>query len=309
MLRCVLYNADGQKICPPPLLSLTVETDEGVPADALYAVFPYTECGELARIRVYMDETLVFVGIIDEQEHVESASGRYMKLSARSLAAHLLDNEAAPCGYDHPSAKLIYERYVRQFGIRLSEKNDAVYFGEQNIVKGDSCWSVLKSFCIGCYSSAPRVSADGVLYMKGLPHEKSVCFGSAPGEVRYTRFSECVKRCEEISDIYVKTSNAGGYTFPIENADALYRGIRRRRYLNAVLTESPMRCADAMISNGRVKAMIYKLRCPSCLLGREGELVRISDRETVDGLYISALRYHMNADGEYTDVTLKRRTS
>lgn len=309
MLRCVLYDADGGEYLLPAPLSLTVEMDENVPADSLYAVFPYAEYGELCRISVYRDDTLVFSGVVDEEERIESGAGRNLCISARSPAALLLDNEAAPCGYDHPSAMLMYERYARDFGIRLSESDDAVYFGEQDVLKGASCWSVLRSFCTACYSSAPRVSGTGVLYMKGLPHHGTLRFGNGAGEVRYTKLSECIRRCEEISEVYVKIENGGSYSLPIENRDAAQRGIRRRRYLNATLTESPMRCADAMIRNGRAKGYALKLRCPVCLLGHEGDAAVLSDSrfDGERGLYISAMRYHMSADGEYTDLTLKRR--
>lgn len=309
MLSCVLQDVHGNRITAPRLLSLRVNIDEGVPADSLYAVFPYTETEELAAITLYDGDTTVFIGVIDEEEHERSAQGEYLKVSARSLAAHLLDNEAMPCAYDHPSMRFIYERYVQPYGITLCADDDAVYFGEQSILKGSSCYRVLKKFCTACYSSVPRISSVGVLYPKGMQREQTTVFGS--GGVRYTALSEINKRCEEISTVYVKTSNMVSYTLPIENARAKERGIRRVRYLNAALTESPMHCADAMIHNGDAKAYTVRLRCPTCLLGTEGNRARLQDT-VIDGnndLYISALHYRMNAEGEYTDVILKRRTS
>ena len=307
MLRCVLRDVNGKQIIMPRLLSLRVDIDEGVPADSVYAVFPDMKTEELAGITLYDGDVPVFVGIVDEEEHERDERGEYLKVSARSLAAHLLDNEAAPGSFDHPSLSLIAERYVKPFGIRLNSGGDAVYFGEQSITKGSSCWRVLKSFCIACYSAAPRISSVGELFPKGIQRDEVTVFGR--GGFRYTALREIRKRCEEISAVYVKTDHAGSYTLPVENTRAKERGVRRTRYLNAALTESPMRCADAMIANGSAKAYAIRLCCPCCLLGREGTRAVLDDSASgkTDDLYISAVHYRITDDGEYSDVTLKRR--
>ncbi len=309
MLSCVLTDIGGREIAAPPLLSLSVNIDEGVPADSLYAVFSYADFGELTQIKLTDGEKLLFVGIVDEQEHEQSGQGEFLKISARSPAAFLLDNEAMPCAYDHPSMRLIYERYVAPYGIAAAQDDDAVYFGEQAILKGFSCWRALKKFCAACYSSLPRISSVGVLYPKGAVSDKTVRFGE--NGVRYTSLSVTNKRCEEISAVYVKPSDTSSYTVPVENRDAIRRGIRRERYLNAALTESPMRCADLMLKNSRAKAYAIKLRCPSCLIGCEGYRADLRDSSVSaeKDLYISAVHYRMTADGAYTDVTLKRRNS
>lgn len=309
MVKVTLIDRDGAEWTPRAIWKLVIEVDEGAPADSLYAEFPYTACPESVGVRVFSDGVEVFCGVVDEEEHVSDNSGETLRISARSKAALLLDNEAAPCGYDHPSAALMYERYAKPFGITLSETDDAVYFGEQSVLKGASCYSVLKNFCTACYSSLPRVSGTGALSLKGMMKEDETRFGNGEGEVRFLSLSESRKRCEEISEVIVKTSDSGGYALPIKNQSALSRGIVRRRYLNATLNQSPMRCADAMIANGQRKAYSIKLRCPSCLLGHEGDRARVNSERIAlpDDLYISALRYRLTAGGEYTDVTLKRR--
>lgn len=309
MLRCVLHDVEGHDVIMPRLAALVMKIDEGVPADSLYAVFPYTETRELCGITVYDDSKTVFVGVVDEEAHERDARGGYLTVSARSLAAHLLDNEAMPCAYDHPSFSLIYGRYVKPYGILSGDSDDAVYFGEQSVTKGSSCWKVLKTFCTACYSSVPRVSSTGVLYPKGILRKEKLVFGT--GGIPYTSVNEIRKRCEEISAVYVKTSNVDAYTLPVINDEAYRRGVRRVRYLNAVLTESPMSCADAMIENGTKKAYAVRLRCPSCLIGAEGKTAALHDEELGDreDLYVGAVYYRMTKDGEYSDVTLKRRST
>ena len=308
MLRCVFRDIKGQRVIMPRLLSLQVNVDENVPADSLYAVFPCMATDELVGVTLYDGDKPLFIGVVDEEERERGAQGNFLKVSARSLAGLLLDNEAMPCVYEHPSLSLIYERYVKPYGIALDGDDDAFCFGEQSVTKGSSCWRVLKKFCNACYSSTPRVSSVGVLYPKGISRGRVTDFGE--GGICYTALREIGKRCEEISTVYVKTSNVGTYSLPVKNPSAAARGVRRERYLNAVLTESPMRCADAMIANGSAKAYEIRLRCPSCLLGREGD--RAILRDAVIGerndLMISAVHYRMTADGEVSSVTLKRRT-
>lgn len=307
MLRCVLRDVNGTEIIMPELLSLQVNVDEGVPADSLTATFVNMMTAQLTGITLYDDDVPVFIGVVDEEERRHDPQGEYLTISARSLAAHLLDNEAEPCSYVHPSLGLIYERYVQPYSIALTDSDDAVFFGEQSVMKGSSCWRVLKNFCTACYSSVPRISSVGELFPKGILQNKTILFG---GEgVRCTSIREVQKRCEEISAVYVKASNAGTYSLPVENISAKERGVRRVRYLNAMLSESPMRCADAMLRNGDKKAYAIHLCCPSCLLGREGYRARLKDTVIGDreDLYISAVHYRVTTDGAYSNVTLKRR--
>lgn len=309
MLRCVWKDIKGREIITPYPLTMSVSVDEKVPADSLNVEFPYVETDELCEITVLNDDRTVFHGIVDEEEKVIYRDGEYLRISARSLAALLLDNEAMPCVYDHPTAGFIYERYVAPFGIKCADLDDAVSISEQTIAKGASCWSVLKNFCIASYATPPRISSDGVLYMKGLQERERIRFGK--GGVSYLRISELNKRSAELSAVRVKTENPGNYNLCVSNKDAQKRGIKRERYLNALLSDSPMRCADMMLRNGADKAYSLKLRCLGCLLGAEGSIAELDDPVLGErtGLYVSSLQYRLTANGEYTDVRLKRRNS
>lgn len=309
MLSFVMTDIDGAEHTLTRPLSLTIRMDEDVPADDCYAVFAYREIGELTSIKVYDGDRLVFVGIVDEQEHFVGEEGRLLKISARSLAAHLLDNETEPGCYSHPSASLIFERHVEPYGIRRIEDDDAVYYGEQAVNKGMSQWAVVKNFCSACYSASPRVSADGVLWMKGLPNAGEVVFSDTGGGITYTQISETIKRCEEISRVNVKVSDDGGYAYQLDNSDAILRGIRRERYLNAVLSSTPMTCADAMLQNGVDASYGVKLVCPGFLWDKLGFDAVVKNRllGEKDDLYISGVTYRLDQNGGSSTLKLKRR--
>lgn len=290
-------------------LTLTLKTDEGIPADSLEAVIPDEVMGEPALIRLCEDEKTVFTGVVDEYTRIVDRHGVKAAVSARSMAAYLLDNEAMPQNYDHPSAALIYERHVKSYGILVGDIDDTPLLGELTVTKGMSEWGVVRSFCMACYSCEPWLSSDGRLYMRGLPHSGRAVFTDNRGGIGYTALRSSIRRCTEISTVQVKVSNSQGYTLPVCNTEATDRGIVRRRYINAVLTSSPMHCADVMIENGRAASQDIRLECPGRhlgLLGRDAQ-VNSSIMGERGGLYVSGLRYSLTNGSEVTTVTLKRR--
>lgn len=311
MLSFVFEDTEKREHIFDSPLSLTLRMDEDVPADDLYAVFPYADVGELTKVAVYDGGVTVFIGVVDEQERVINEKGCFLRISARSLAAHLLDNEAAPQNYNHPTASLIYERYVKPFGILWDEQDDAAYFGEQTIPKGTSRWAVLKNFCAACYSTTPRITADGRLRMKGAGDRETVVFSDSGGGIAYAELCESRKRCEEISCVNVKVSDDEGYRYRIENTDAIARGIVRERCLNAVLSATPMTCADTMIANGAAASYGMTLLCEGrhtdCM--GKGAAVESSLLGTKKDLYISGVSYRLDTNGGRTTLRLKRRNN
>lgn len=309
MLSFELTDTQGVTHILTRPLKLSIRMDEDVPADDCSAVFAYEDVGETVDFRVMDDDRVIFIGVADEQEHIVSEKGRFLKLSARSLAARLLDNEAAPECYDHPSAALIFARHVRRYGIVRGEDDDAVYYGEQQVNKGMSQWAVLKNFCTACYSATPRVTADGVLWMKGIRSSGEAVFSDTGDGIVYTQLSETIKRCEELSRVNVKISDEEGYVYQVDNHDAIRRGIRRERYVNAVLSSTPMTCVDTMIKNGADAAYGVTLKCPgfpSEIMGSDA-VVKNRLLGKLGGLYVSGISYRMDSGGGTSTLKLKRR--
>lgn len=309
MLRFVFEDVKGNSVIMDNALCVNITQERDVPADSVSALFDLRDCAELCSFHIFCDGELVFKGIVDEQERIVSSSGAFLKVSGRSLAALLLDNESVPVTYHHPSAGIIYEKHVKPFSIVTGDNPDRTYFSELVITKGESNWQALSRFCRSCLSSSPRISGRGELFFEGEENDKSVVFSDTDGDILYRSIEERVRRCEEISRVNIKVSSASGYHAGIENADALERGIVRERYLNAVLTETPMNRADTMILSGREKGYRIKLRCD----GRHLDLLTAKAvvRDTVIGeigeLTISALYYRLSPRDESTYIILKRR--
>lgn len=298
-------TAGGSVIMPAPL-SVRLRMEEDVPADDLYAVFPDIDTGELCRVTVAENDRVLFTGVVDEQERIQDSSGAFLRVAARSLAAHLLDNEAYPCTYDHPNARLICDRHIKGYGITVGDADDTALFGELNITKGMSQWGAVTAFCKACYSAVPRVTAQGVLYLKGTPPQGTAVFGGAG--IPYVAMSDSLKRCEELSCVRLKLDPDGGYAYRVENRSACERGIVRERYLNAMTGAGTVRGADRMLEMSRRRSRIITLKCPGRHPEPVGKNAVIADRKDDDALCVSAIEYRLNPDGEYTVVKLRRRT-
>lgn len=308
MLTFVLTDIGGEKEVFRSAKYVEWNQEENVPADDLTAVFSYRRTNELSDIEVFCGTEPVFRGIVDEQRAVFSGSSAQLMICARSLAALLLDNEAEPVTYAHPSAGIIYERHAKDYGITLMDDAKVSFCSDLVVTKGMSDWQVLRDFAAGCCGAMPRVSGVGGLYLRGLSDDGEVLFSNERG-IGYSRIEENLKRAEELSGVNIKVINAAGYDNRIENPSASRRGIRRERYLNAIITDAPMQCADRMIRNSRRDAYSVELRCTGLytdLLGKRAS-VESTALGAMTALYVCSTRCVIGSSGSYTDVVLKRR--
>ena len=308
MLRFEIEDVFGGKEIWDDVLALCINEEEDVPADDMTAVFPLKNTAEISRVTLFDGDEAVFSGVVDEQQRIISESGMFFKLTARSMAALLLDNESVPVTYNHPTAGLIAQRHIIPHGLQAAGNMDSAFFGELVITKGESEWSAVERFCKNCFRTFPRVNADKTLDLMGLSSKGKIKFSNDGDGERFTRFFENVKRCEEISKVNIKVDNAAGYVNAVENPEAGERKLERVRYINAALTQTPMTCADTMIENGRKKGYTVTLSCPKRHLGILGKSASVkAGDDVIDGLYVTAVRYVLSEKKETTEVTLKRR--
>lgn len=309
MLSFIFTDINDNEIKVDAPLTLTVNMEENVPADDMVAVFPFFDCEQLKDVRVKSGDTVVFTGIVDEQQSVCTDNTKYIKIVARSMAAKLIDNESVPISYMHPSVSVIEARHTKPFGVKVISDSDTTYFGTQTVLKGETNWKAVEDFSKNAYSKVPRVNERGELDFSGVIKDEEVVFSNAGDGIRYTSFTENIKRCEEISAVRIKVTNSSGYHTVVENEDALSRGIQRERYLNAVLTDTPAAFADNMIKNGRAKAYTITLECNGQHLSTFGKSARVlgSICGDIENLYVSSIRYQLSTKSDVTVLTLKRK--
>ena len=311
MLSFVFEDIRGRSVLMNDPLCVNITQEREVPADSVSALFDLRDCDELSTLRVFDDDELIFRGVVDEQEKIISSAGAFLRISGRSMAALLLDNESVPVTYNHPSAGIIFERHVEPFRITTKDNPDRTYFSELVVTKGESNWQALSHFCKSCLSSVPRISGRGELFFSGEESDREVVFSDTRGDILYRSIEETVRRCEEISCVNIKVTNASGYHTKVENEDAKKRGILRERYLNAVLTDTPMNRADALIKSGREKGYRIRVRCEGRALNLLGAKATVKDTRLgeIGDLTVSALYYRLSPKDESTYMILRRRNS
>ena len=151
----------GMLLLPSPV-TVVYNSEFSVPADDVTVEFPYIKgCEDGDFLYGFDGENLVFKGQIDEIITKSSGEKITVKITARSMASVLLDNEAEPCIYFNASSSVIFERHLQPFGFNGYIGDNNPYFGYIKISKGMSQWQVLENYCVNKYGKKPRITGDG----------------------------------------------------------------------------------------------------------------------------------------------------
>lgn len=305
MLSYFFTDKNGKRCEIKNVLTAEISADVDVPADELVLTVPYDrKYRNVDMLEAYDGKLLVFVGQADEIVSIVHNSGAIVRLSARSLAGRLLDNEAEPVTYINPAAKFIFERHLKPFGIVGYDGDEHPFMGEIKIEKGMTEWQVLEKFCNGRYGKGPRITGAGFALMCGTyGGAKPIVFGR--NGVGYTSLREYIKPCKVISQVKLRTEEYGGYKSVVGNGSAADR-IKRVRYVNAFLDNNAVKTADRMIESGNRQSFEIMLECAECLCGIVGRRAVIDDPLVGkrEGLVVKSIKYSLQKNGESTTVVL-----
>ena len=305
MLSYFFTDKNGKRCEIKNVLTVEISADVDVPADELVLTVPYDrKYRNVDMLEAYDGKSLVFVGQADEIVSIVHNSGAIVRLSARSLAGRLLDNEAEPVTYINPAAKFIFERHLKPFGIVGYDGDEHPFMGKIKIEKGMTEWQVLEKFCNGRYGKSPRITGAGLALMCGTyGGAEPIVFGR--NGVGYTSLREYIKPCKVISQVKLRTEEYGGYKSVVGNGSAADR-IKRVRYVNAFLDNNAVKTADRMIENGNRQSFEITVECAECLCGIVGRRAVIYDPLVGkrEGLVVKSIKYSLGKNGESTTVVL-----
>lgn len=307
MLKLFAYDTENNELELDGIVSLSYNSEENVPADDLcvrLSVSP--SLPELARVRLVEDGNALFTGVVDEQQNCISESEVYTTITARSLAALLLDNESEPVSYYYPTSAVIFERHLKPCGITSYKGYDSFLRDRLNIPKGCTNWHALALYCKRALGTVPRVTGDGTVDFMGIQSKESLVFSSERG-IGYSSVKENLRRCKPLSDVLVKLPNSSGYNFDIENTEAKSRKIKRVRYLD-VSCGSSAGTADIMISNSERSSYEIELITPERLIGSVGAAAELFDPILGErkGLLVSSVYYSLSPKGGYSVIKLRK---
>ena len=295
MLTYFFTDKNGIRCKIKNVLTVEISADVDVPANELVLTVPYDrKYRNVDMLEAYDGKSLVFVGQADEIVSIVRTDGAIVRLSARSLAGRLLDNEAEPVTYINPAAKFIFERHLKPFGIVGYDGDEHPFMGEIKIEKGMTEWQ----------GKSPRITGAGFALMCGTyGGAKPIVFGR--NGVGYTSLREYIKPCKVISQVKLRTEEYGGYKSVISNKCVADR-IKRVRYVNAFLDNSAVKTADRMIENGNRQSFEITVECPKCLCGIVGRRAVIDDSllGKREGLVVKSIKYSLGKNGESTTVVL-----
>ncbi len=307
MLKIFAENLKGEVRELENLISLVLEREEGVAGDLLTLTLEGGVYEEIVSLTLLDGDGKVFSGIVDEQ-NVTVSQNETTELVARSMGALLIDNEAYPQSFVNPDMRLIFERYVKPFGVKSYTGENKAFSGEFRVRKGMSCYKVLEDFCLSVYGVYPRIEGN-ILVLKST--RDKILFSNRHG-VPFEKLMLSKVRAKPISLVRVKVKEDGDYGTLIKNPYAIDRKIIRERYFNGALsTGKSIRTVYDAIKRSNTADGFVKITSPQRLTQVLGAVTEIDfdGFHTEEKLYVSSLRYSLSNLKESTEIILKKESN
>ena len=306
MLRVEAVDSKGQRLIICPSEKIVIRSGAEVPADIFEGVFVQEITEELAFLKVFRGDTLIFEGVVDEQ--ITTYSERvYTQVVARSYAALLLDNEAVPQSFVSPDFEVIFKRYLEPLGFEGYEGENIKLKGEFKVTKGMSCYKVLENFLSKADCPMPHIRGRKIdLTCGGTDTLTEFSDKERAGTIRYTSLKDSRRRCELLSEIRVRTGEESLYPVTLRDEDASDRGIVRVRYLNSSMQGGIYkRTAESMMKKARQKEQSIVIECIGCLTHLLSCPAKVTRGDRVyEGCFVGELTYTLSKNDENTRITL-----
>lgn len=309
-MRYIALDKNENKIDLKKPMFVKISRDIDAPCDALYAIFPaISNINELKSIEVFDSEHLVFSGIIDEQALECSNNGCFIKISARNMAALLIDNEAIPQNYERASLKVIFDRHIKPYGFTDFIGNEEPFADKFIVYKGMSEWDVLYSFCYKFLRTHPRVVNNTVIDASGIYQSSNKINIDSRSSIKYKSINYLIKRYKRISEVFIRTKNNASYDVRAYDKSAIEDGISRKRYLNAFNdSRTPCSFGEDMIQDAKFSSNIVKAKCIGNVHVSIGDYADISDPiiGNMQDLIVQKIIYSLQDSGEFTEIYMHR---
>lgn len=309
-MKYIALDINETKIDLGNPIFVKITRDIDAPCDALYAIFPaISNINELKSIKVYNLEHLVFSGIIDEQAIEYSNKGCLIKISARNMAALLVDNEAYPQNYERVSLKVIFDRHIKPYGFTDFIGDDKPFADKFIVHKGMSEWDVLYSFCYRFLRTNPRVVNNTVIDASGIYQSSNKVNIDNSCGIKYKNISYLIKRYKRLSEIFIRTKSNASYDVRTYDKSAIENGISRKRYLNDFNDSRVLASyGEDMIKNAKFNSNVIKATCIGNAHVSIGDYADISDPiiGNIKNLVVQKIIYSLQSSGEFTEIYMHR---
>lgn len=175
-VRFFAFTVNDEKLEIKGVKSFELSRESDAPCDGLRLWFTCDKAlDEIYRLEMEINGRLVFNGCCDTQRETLGASGYNCFVYARSSACVLTDSEAKPDSFFSPSARAIFEKYVKDSGFSY-DMPETVYSGQYMIAKGTSLFGALDGFVFAV--TGKHIYVTPFNEIKLLESERTVCLNS-----------------------------------------------------------------------------------------------------------------------------------
>ncbi|MEE0858625.1 MAG: hypothetical protein U0M12_04045 [Acutalibacteraceae bacterium] len=286
------------------------------PADSMTAVFKYSgKYTDYKLVKVIFDERVIFTGVVDSQKITVNSKGEYLTVSCRSMAGCLLDNQLQPQNIQNITDSVIYERYLKPYGIGINTVTNKPCISVINIGKGVSVYELLSEYSYRVFACEPRIDIFGKAILNGDINSVNYHFTNGANAMDKNSFY-CTSievensRYGVISAVYVRNSlNETGYSLKIENENAINRGIEAVRYLDATPTSGYCTYdATRMIKNSNKQSKTIKVVCPCFVYNALGGNASVDIEGLLcKNLKINSVSYVFDKSGVVTTINMNEK--
>ena len=275
----------------------------GVACDSLWAYFfSQTPVDEIVSIRGYENQKLIFNGFCDCQREREDKNGYEIYFYARSSASVLVDNEAMPLSYNKPSANQLCFNIARGMGFNSSLPN--IYSETKyEVTKGTSCYGAISQYVLLISGKSIGVTPNNEIRI--IDYSDNVL---NLNKYQVVSAVHTINRSEPYLEIAFKKSNAQpDYCVHTKSRLGEKVGINKSMLIN--LSSLPQWQRENTVLE-RLKSSYKDYKVLQVTISGyvgEGLLQRFNYKEYND-YALSEKRYFCNKNGEFTAMTLKKRT-
>ena len=296
----------------PVILSAEFNHGSGEPCDSAELRFTYengmdAQLAAATGIRCSMAGSTVFRGVVDEYEISFSPAGAFVDISARGLAAKLMDNESEAREYSCADIGTIIANHVTPCGITDIDYDRIPAVYGYRVGSGQSQWDALRAFTMCSAGISPHFSKSGRLLLKPLSGKTLKMDDSTPIlELRW-----CDRRYGVISEVLVKDASTGAST-TVENAPFKARGGMCRRVMNVTTRTDyrPMRfTGEYQIACSESESRVLCAKLPWEFAAEPGDTVLYStNRSGLSGEYtVTSACCRLDGEGWNTELYMEAK--
>lgn len=246
MVKVIAICSEGSKHIFKDILKMSVYKGYYTPADELEICFLCDSPGFHFRfIEVYKENEMIFSGETDIQEFIVDGTCGYARITARSYAARLVDNQAKPAIYNYPTYTQIIEKHIKPYGLVCDCCESSLKIPELIITPGTSEWDVVSRFFLEQDNMRIRCVEENTIHPIEIIEIPYCTFSNSYKDTyHYFSLKKKLKTSHLTSTVCFLDSETGMYTAAVQDSKCEFLGIFRQEYRQSNPDEIYSKCRN-----------------------------------------------------------------